>query len=199
MARLLWYLDPLSTQQHCQKWTFWIRLCCQMQALYKPIHLYYWLNQIRNCHTTWARNPDFVACEQQRRRPACASAQADQRLCWLFSVKGCSWSNYMRNFSIPASPCSWEDWIQHDLIVDPKDQLSCDEAQLYRLKMYIMRSTMSMTRKCHMHTLQAHAHIADLPTTPWGKDTEHLQPQYNSITIKIKRPALSSSVRWLEN
>ena len=27
------------------------------------------------------RNPYFVACEQQRRRPACASAQSDQRLC----------------------------------------------------------------------------------------------------------------------
>ena len=27
-----------------------------------------------------ARNPDFVPCEQQRRRPACVSAQSDQRL-----------------------------------------------------------------------------------------------------------------------
>ena len=27
-----------------------------------------------------ARNPDFVACEQQRRRPACASTQSDQCL-----------------------------------------------------------------------------------------------------------------------
>ena len=32
-----------------------------------------------------ARSPDFVACEQQRRRPACASAQSDLRLCYSLS------------------------------------------------------------------------------------------------------------------
>ena len=32
-----------------------------------------------------ARNPDFVACEQQGRRSACASVQSDQRLCYLVS------------------------------------------------------------------------------------------------------------------
>ena len=29
------------------------------------------------------RKPVFGFCEQQRRRPACASAQTDQRLCYL--------------------------------------------------------------------------------------------------------------------
>ena len=29
-----------------------------------------------------ARNPVFGVCEQHRRRPACASAQSDQRLCY---------------------------------------------------------------------------------------------------------------------
>ena len=33
------------------------------------------------------RNRDFVACEQQRRRPACASAQTDQPLCYSLSEK----------------------------------------------------------------------------------------------------------------
>ena len=33
------------------------------------------------------RNHEFVACEQQRRRPACASAQSDQRLCYSLSEK----------------------------------------------------------------------------------------------------------------
>ena len=33
------------------------------------------------------RNPDFDACEHQRRRPACASAQSDQRLCYALSEK----------------------------------------------------------------------------------------------------------------
>ena len=34
-----------------------------------------------------ARNPDFVACEQQRRRSDCASAQSDQRFCYSLSEK----------------------------------------------------------------------------------------------------------------
>ena len=29
-----------------------------------------------------AGKPDFVACEQQSRRPACASAQSGQHLCY---------------------------------------------------------------------------------------------------------------------
>ena len=34
-----------------------------------------------------ARDPDFDACEQQRRRPACASAQSDQHLFYSLSEK----------------------------------------------------------------------------------------------------------------
>ena len=34
-----------------------------------------------------ARKPDFVACEQQRGRSACASTQSDQRLCYLLYGK----------------------------------------------------------------------------------------------------------------
>ena len=33
-----------------------------------------------------ARNPDFVACEQQRHRPACAFALSDQRHCYSLSL-----------------------------------------------------------------------------------------------------------------
>ena len=34
-----------------------------------------------------AINPDFDACEQQRRRPACVFAQPDQHLCYsLFEM-----------------------------------------------------------------------------------------------------------------
>ena len=32
-----------------------------------------------------ARIPDFVACEEQRRRPACAAAKSDQHLCYSLS------------------------------------------------------------------------------------------------------------------
>ena len=34
-----------------------------------------------------ARNPDFVACEHQRRRSDCATAQSDLRLCCSFPEK----------------------------------------------------------------------------------------------------------------
>ena len=33
------------------------------------------------------RKPDFAACEQQRRRQACTSAQSDQHLCYSNSGK----------------------------------------------------------------------------------------------------------------
>ena len=29
------------------------------------------------------RKPDVAACKRQRRRPACTSAQSDQRLCYM--------------------------------------------------------------------------------------------------------------------
>ena len=34
-----------------------------------------------------ARKPDFVACEQQGRRPDCPSAQSGQRLCYSLPGK----------------------------------------------------------------------------------------------------------------
>ena len=34
-----------------------------------------------------ARNSDFAACEQQRRRPVCAFVQSDQYLCYSLSEK----------------------------------------------------------------------------------------------------------------
>ena len=33
------------------------------------------------------RKPDFVACEKQRHRPACASARFEQHLCYSLAVK----------------------------------------------------------------------------------------------------------------
>ena len=33
-----------------------------------------------------AGNPDIVVCEQHRRKPACASAQTYQRLCYSLSA-----------------------------------------------------------------------------------------------------------------
>ena len=57
----------------------------------------------------WAstqENLSSVVCEQQRRRPACATTQSDQRLCYLlfekYHIKAC----YKQNFNFLASPCS---------------------------------------------------------------------------------------------
>ena len=53
-----------------------------------------------------ARKADFVACEQHRRRPVCAFAQSDQRLCYSY-VSGMyiSQCSAMQNFNVLASLC----------------------------------------------------------------------------------------------
>ena len=46
-----------------------------------------------------ARKYDLVACEQQRRRSACAFAQSDQRLCYSLSGKNRSQTCSNQNFN----------------------------------------------------------------------------------------------------
>ena len=52
------------------------------------------------------RKPDFVACLQQRHRPACTSMKSDQPLCQLLSEKYSSQTCFMQNFNVLASFCS---------------------------------------------------------------------------------------------
>ena len=52
------------------------------------------------------RKSDFVACEQKRGRPACASTQSDQRLCYSLYGKENSPTGSKQNFIILASLCS---------------------------------------------------------------------------------------------
>ena len=59
-------------------------------------------------------------CEQQRRRPACAYAQSDQRLCRSYIGKYHVKTGYMRNFNFIASLCSWAGWFGFDLEQTPK-------------------------------------------------------------------------------
>ena len=63
--------------------------------------------------------------EQQRRRPACASVQSDQRLviCVLES-------NISNLFSFLASLCSWLEWFESCFVGNPSDRFSRDEAHL---------------------------------------------------------------------
>ena len=53
-----------------------------------------------------AGKPDFDACEQQRRRPACASVQSNQCLCYSLSGKYTSPTSSLQTFNILASMCS---------------------------------------------------------------------------------------------
>ena len=54
----------------------------------------------------YERNPEFVKCEQQRRRTAYASTQSDQRHCYSIYEKYISQACYMQSFNIVDNPCS---------------------------------------------------------------------------------------------
>ena len=54
-----------------------------------------------------ARKPVFAGvCEQQRRRPACASSQSNQRLCYSRNGKYHILTCYKQNFNFLGSLCS---------------------------------------------------------------------------------------------
>ena len=86
----------------------------------------------------WAskrENQSSGVCEQHMRRPACASAQSDQRLCFSLFEKYhmCSW--YRWNFNFLASLCSWEEWFETRFVGSPKDRFCRDEAHfVYRTR-----------------------------------------------------------------
>ena len=67
-------------------------------------------------------------CEQQRRRPACTSAQSDQRPCYSllrkYHIKAC----YKQNCNFLASPCSCADWFESHFVENPEDRFCRDEA-----------------------------------------------------------------------
>ena len=68
------------------------------------------------------RKPDFGGCEQQKRKPACASAQSDQRLCYSLIIKYHIKACYEQNFKFLASYCTWEDWFETRFVGNPKDR-----------------------------------------------------------------------------
>ena len=50
--------------------------------------------------------------EHNRRRPSCASAQSDQRLCYSLIEKYYMYTCYKRNFNFLASVCSLAGWFE---------------------------------------------------------------------------------------
>ena len=69
-------------------------------------------------------------CEQHRRRPACASAQSDQRLCNSRIRKYHTSACYKRNFIFLARLCSWGDWFESHFVRNPEDRFCRDESQI---------------------------------------------------------------------
>ena len=74
-----------------------------------------------------ARKHVFGICEQQRRKPACASAQSDQRLCYSLIGKYQISTYYERNFNFLASLCSWAGWFESRFDGNPEDRFCCVE------------------------------------------------------------------------
>ena len=83
----------------------------------------------RNIRTSyiWASKQENLfseCCEQQRRRPACTSAQSDQRLCYLLFRKYYIFPCYKQNFIFLASLSSWGDWFESHFVRKPEDMFS---------------------------------------------------------------------------
>ena len=84
-------------------------------------------------YINWASTRENLSsgvCEQHRRRPACAFAQSDQRLCYSIFGKYHAYSCYRWNFNCLAILCSWGQRFQSRLFGNAEDRFSCDEAQL---------------------------------------------------------------------
>ena len=67
-------------------------------------------------------------CEQHRRRPACASAQSDQRLCYSPFGKYYMLTCYRCNFNFLTSLSSWGDCFETRFVGNPEDRFSRDDA-----------------------------------------------------------------------
>ena len=64
-------------------------------------------------------------CEQHRRRPACASAQSDQHLCYLLCGK---YDNYVNLLQVKFQFLASLDWFETRFFGNPEDKFSRDEA-----------------------------------------------------------------------
>ena len=90
---------------------------------------YHWILTV----TIWAsarENLSSGVCKQHRRRPACASAQSDQRLCYSLSGKYHMWTCSRWNFNFLTSPCNWADWFETRFVGNPEDRFCRDEAHI---------------------------------------------------------------------
>ena len=80
--------------------------------------------------TSTRENLSSGVCEKQRRRPACASAQSDQRLCYSLSGEHSSQACSMQNFTFLASLCSLGDCFESHFVGKPEYRFCRNEALL---------------------------------------------------------------------
>ena len=63
----------------------------------------------------------FCRMRITKRRPACASAQTGQHLCYSLSEKKTSYTCFKQNVNSFTSLYSWEDWTVSDLVGNPEN------------------------------------------------------------------------------
>ena len=95
------------------------------------------------------RKTDFVECEQQRRRPACASVQSDQCFCCSPARQYNSLACY-RGFNILASPRSWADWFESYLVGNPEDRFSRYEAHICMADIHVLYRLVDLLIICYV-------------------------------------------------
>ena len=89
-----------------------------------------------NKHFIWASTRENLSsgvCKQHRRRPACVSAQSDQRLCYSLFRKYHMQTCYRWNFNFLASLCNWGDWFETHFVGHPEDRFFRDEAHMINI------------------------------------------------------------------
>ena len=139
----------------------------------------------------WASTRENLSsgvCEQQRRRPACASAQSDQRLCCSvfgkYHFKAC----YKRNFNFLASPCSWADWFESHFVGNPEDRFCRDEAQLMYIKQLSLSLSLSL---CDMIETKKYITIPG-PSTPCTLGAIPDRPWTNNTIMVALKPTATT-------
>ena len=117
LYRLIW-IDPGWNE------LLEIRHCC--------LFLNYMKHKVEE-QASWAKTQENLSagvCEQQRHRPACASTQSDQRLCYSlirkYHIKAC----FKRYFYFLASLCSWTDWFESHFVGNLEDRFCRVKAKL---------------------------------------------------------------------
>ena len=107
---------------HMLIWAFVARICDKYR------NLMCWLIWTFIKWASTRENMSSGCREQQGRRPACISAQSDQRLCFLLFGKYHIQSCYRRNFNFLDSLCSWAGWFEPHFCGNPEDRFFRGEA-----------------------------------------------------------------------